>query len=107
MENLDSKYRPWQTVFYYFSQFKQRGIWENILDVVVVNERKRQGKGDSPSLLAIDSQSVKKMQFVKEETNYFVYIICRIPIVEFILLSLFNSTSNLAFTTYKISVFTL
>ena len=36
---------------------------------MVVLERKRQGKEDSPSLLAIDSQSVKKMQFIKEETG--------------------------------------
>ncbi len=67
--NLDSKYPPWQTVFYHFSQFKQRDIWENILDFVVVNERKRQGKQDTPSLLAIDSQSIKKVQFTNEETG--------------------------------------
>ena len=72
--NLDSKYPPWQTVFYYraafrFTQFKQRAIWENILDFVVVNERKRQARNDTPSLLAIDSQSVKKVQFTQEETG--------------------------------------
>ena len=67
--NLDSKYPPWQTVFYHFTQFKQRGIWENILDLVVSNERKRQGRNDTPSLLAIDSQSVKKVQFTNEETG--------------------------------------
>ena len=67
--NLDSKYPPWQTVFYHFSQFKERGIWENILNNVVENERKRQGKQDTPSLLAIDSQSVKKVQFTHEETG--------------------------------------
>lgn len=67
--NLDSKYPPWQTVFYYFTQFKHRGIWENILDAIVVNERKRQGRQDTPSLLAIDSQSVKKVQFTNEETG--------------------------------------
>ena len=72
--NLDSKYPPWQTVFYYraafrFTQFKQQGIWKNILDAVVVNERKRQGRQDTPSLLAIDSQSVKKVQFINEETG--------------------------------------
>jgi len=60
--------------FYYraafrFTRFKQRGIWENILDAVVVNERKRQGRQDTPSLLAIDSQSVKKVQFTNEETG--------------------------------------
>jgi transposase len=67
--NLDSKYPPWQTVFYHFTQFKQRGIWENILDSVVVNERKRQDRDDTPSLLAIDSQSVKKVQFSCQETG--------------------------------------
>lgn len=67
--NLDSKYPPWATVFYHFTQLKLRGVWEEILDSLVVLERKRQGKEDSPSLLAIDSQSVKKMQFIKEETG--------------------------------------
>jgi putative transposase len=67
--NLDSKYPPWQTVFYHFTQFKERGIWENILDSLVVMDRKRQGRESTPSLLAIDSQSVKKVQFVNQETG--------------------------------------
>ena len=66
---LDSKYPPWQRVFCHFTRFNQRGIWENILDAVVVNERKRQGRQDTPSLLAIDSQSIKKIQFINEETG--------------------------------------
>ena len=57
---MDSKYPPWQTVFYHFTQFKERGIWENILDAVVVNERKKQDREDIPSLLAIDSQSDRR-----------------------------------------------
>ena len=67
--NLDSKYPPWETVFYHFTQLKLRGIWENILDSVVGMERERQGKESSPSLLAIDSQSVKKASFINEETG--------------------------------------
>ena len=67
--SLDSKYPPWQTVFYHFTQFKQRGLWEQILDTLVLMERKKYGKDSSPSLLAIDSQSVKKVQFIKEETG--------------------------------------
>jgi putative transposase len=67
--NLDSRYPPWQTVFYHFSQLKVRGIWEQILDSLVVMERQRQGREASPSILAIDSQSVKKVAFVKEETG--------------------------------------
>jgi putative transposase len=42
---------------------------QHILNTVVENERKRQGKQGSPSLLAIDSQSVKKIQFTYEETG--------------------------------------
>ena len=66
---MDSKYPPWETVFYHFTQFKERGIWEEILDALVKLERNKKGKEDSPSLLAIDSQSVKKVQFTKEETG--------------------------------------
>jgi hypothetical protein len=53
----------------HYTQFKVRGIWEEILDKLVVLERSRQGKQGTPSLLAIDSQSVKKMQFVSQETG--------------------------------------
>lgn len=67
--NLDSKYPPWETVFYHFSQFKFKGIWEQILDGIVIEERKDQGREASPSLLAIDSQSVKTVQFISEETG--------------------------------------
>ena len=67
--NLDSKYPVWQTVFYHFTKFKERGIWEQIQDSLVVSERERQGKEASPSLVAIDSQSVKKVQFVSIETG--------------------------------------
>lgn len=61
---LDSRYPPWQTVFYHFSRFQTLGIWEQLLDELVVNERLAMGRKASPSLLAIDSQSVKTVQFV-------------------------------------------
>jgi len=67
--NLESKYPPWQTVFYHFTQLKVRGIWEQLLDFLVVMTREKNGRDASPSLLAIDSQSVKKVQFISEETG--------------------------------------
>lgn len=67
--NLDSKYPPWETVFYHFTQLKACGIWEEILDSLVIMERKRNGKENTPSLLAIDSQSVKTVQFISQETG--------------------------------------
>ena len=53
--DLNSKYPPWQTVFYHFMQFKLHGIWEELLDALVVFERKRQDREAVPSLIAIDS----------------------------------------------------
>lgn len=66
---LDSKYPPWQTVYYHFRQFKLRGIREEVLDTLVIKERVRQDRQLTPGLLAIDSQSVKIMQFVEEATG--------------------------------------
>jgi len=60
---------PWQTVYYHFRQLKKRGIWEQLLDSLVVVERKRQNREASPSLLAIDSQTIKIMQFIDQETG--------------------------------------
>ena len=56
-------------MFCHLTQFKVCGIWEEILDSVVVIERKRQAGEPVPSLPAIDSQSVKKMQFISQETG--------------------------------------
>ncbi|UFH57255.1 transposase [Spirosoma sp. KNUC1025] len=60
---------PFSSVYYYFRQLKFRGIWEPILDSLVVKERKRQQRELSPSLPAIDSQYVKITQFIAEETR--------------------------------------
>lgn len=53
--NLDSKYPAWQSVYYHFRQFKQRGIWERILDVLVVNERIRQQRVKTQALMETNS----------------------------------------------------
>jgi transposase len=59
----------WQTVYYHFRQLKLSGAFESILDTLVVKKRVQEGKDPSPCLLAIDSQSVKVIQFVGEETG--------------------------------------
>lgn len=69
LAKLSTAYPPWQTVYYHFRQFKLRGIWEQVLDSLVMAERKRQHRIETPSLLAIDSQSVRIMQFINEETG--------------------------------------
>ena len=65
--NLDSAYAPWQTVYYHFRQWKRRGIVEQILDLLAIKERQRVGRQATPSVLAVDSQSVKIVQFTCQD----------------------------------------
>jgi putative transposase len=39
---LTSKYPPWQTVYYHFRQFTLQGVWEEVLDKLIVKEQVRQ-----------------------------------------------------------------
>ncbi|QHT65295.1 IS5 family transposase [Rhodocytophaga rosea] len=64
--NMESKYPPWQTIYYHYRQWKKRGIIEELLDSLAVRERKKAGRQALPSVLAIDSQSVKIIQFTTE-----------------------------------------
>jgi transposase len=65
--NMESKYPPWQTVYYHFRQWKKRGIIEEALTFLAVRERKRAGRQALPSVGAMDSQSAKIVQFTTEE----------------------------------------
>ena len=59
----------WQLVYYYFRSWKANGTLEKLNWSLNIKERKRQGKEESPSLLSIDSQSVKVAPFVSQETG--------------------------------------
>ena len=50
---------PWQTVYYYFWQWRRNGLWERILDALRQEERQTQGRERTPSGLIVDSQTVK------------------------------------------------
>lgn len=65
--NLESKYPKWQTVYYYFRQWKKAGIIENIHAELVKMERKRQKRDESPSLGSIDTQTVKIVPFISDD----------------------------------------
>jgi len=49
----------WQTVYYHFRQWKIRGSWEQLHNMLYVQTRENEGREDSPSAAIIDSQSVK------------------------------------------------
>jgi len=57
--NLDEKYPPWESVYYYFRKWQKADIWSELLCQLVRLERLRQGRQAQPSVCAVDSQSVK------------------------------------------------
>ena len=50
---------PWDTVYNHFRRLNQRGVWQQALDALTQESRRRQGKVLHPSYAIIDSQSVK------------------------------------------------
>jgi len=50
---------PWQTVYGYYWQWRNTGLWEKINTVLVQKVRVSQGREPQPSAGIIDSQSVK------------------------------------------------
>lgn len=50
---------PWESVYYYFSKWKNEGVIELIHEQLRDKVRKKAGREVSPSLACIDSQSVK------------------------------------------------
>src|SRR6476620_2860390 len=50
---------PWQTVYHYFSWFKNSRFWHSLNDVLSQEVRLEEGREADPSAGSIDSQSVK------------------------------------------------
>jgi putative transposase len=64
--NLESKYPKWESVYYYFSIWRDQGILKQILRKLVEYERVRRGRNEKPSAAAVDSQSVRMSLFMSE-----------------------------------------
>lgn len=62
--NLPEKFPPWQSVYYYFRTWKNDGTLQRMNDGLNRKERIRKGKSPTPSMLCIDSQSIKAGPFV-------------------------------------------
>jgi transposase len=50
---------PWRTVYGYFRDFIEAGVWKTMRHELVTLLREREGRDASPSAAIIDSQSVK------------------------------------------------
>ena len=50
---------PWGTVWWYFRQWREDGLWEQVTTVLREQDRVRVGREPTPSAAILDSQSVK------------------------------------------------
>jgi transposase len=64
--NLDSKYPKWQSVYYHFYRWSRNGTFENINHALNKLARLQAGRAALPSLMCVDSQSVKLSPFIAE-----------------------------------------
>ena len=65
--NLPKIFPPWKSVYYYFRKWKKDGTLQRLNEGLNQKERVRQGKEPTPSMLSIDSQSVKTGPFISQE----------------------------------------
>ena len=56
---LPKEYPKWQSVYTYFRNWKQAGVWRRIHDTVRAKVRQRVGRHKHPTGGCLDSQSVK------------------------------------------------
>jgi putative transposase len=49
----------WGTVYDYFRQWQKQGIWDQVLEALRKQKRKKQGRDQEPSAAVVDSQSIK------------------------------------------------
>ncbi len=64
--NLESKYPCWESVYYYFRKWQKDETIYHIMSELSKKEREQNKKEPTPSLVAVDSQSVKVAPFVRE-----------------------------------------
>jgi transposase len=64
--NLPASFPKWQSVYYYFRKWQTNGVLERLNTELNKRERVRLGKPETPSLLSIDSQTVKIAPFISQ-----------------------------------------
>ena len=57
--DLPHDFPKWQTVYSYYANLKNEGVWQEINTILRQGVRKQAGRDPEPSVVIIDSQSVK------------------------------------------------
>lgn len=65
--NLNHPKLTWQIIYYFFRRWKINGTLERLNNCLNKMERIRQRRKSTPSLLCIDSQSIKSAPFVNQD----------------------------------------
>jgi transposase len=61
-EALPHDFPPYKTVTDYYRKSCQRGVWPSVLDALRQQVRQQAGRDPEPSIVVMDSQSVKTME---------------------------------------------
>jgi putative transposase len=69
-ERLPPQYGNYKTVWYYYHKWMVFGVLEKLLFTLNQKLRVEQGRAKEPSLVIVDSQSVKTPAFTGEEVGY-------------------------------------
>jgi putative transposase len=67
---MPSDFAHWKLVYYYFSSWKKKGIWEDIHESLVEKVRVLLGKNEEPTVGIIDAQSVKNTLVSSEDKGF-------------------------------------
>jgi putative transposase len=59
---LPQSYPHWKTVYSCFWRWQQSGVWDVVLDTLLVEVRYEQGRKARPTAASVDSQSVKSTE---------------------------------------------
>lgn len=67
---LPHEFPAWGTVYYYFRRWQREGVWDQILKVLRMEVRQKEGRDAQPSAAIIDSQSIKTSAVRGPEKGY-------------------------------------
>lgn len=67
---LPHDFPRWELVYYYFSVWRNNGIWLQIHDALVKQIRKQEGRKEQPTAGIIDSQSVKSTLVSSQDKGF-------------------------------------